>query len=177
METTENSSKQPKSQKKKLEKKCLHFSIWGPKKKKNQVVGISPREVRWGLGSIQSLLPTPPEPQNTPKTHIFKIFKNPKFWNFEISKLRYELEVYIPQYTCIISNKNWGRRGTRSANNYVVTCSQRYHFFLRSFCCSRNAKLDPETMKVGFSVKNYVYTLSGKLIARRNDQFWSLLHF
>ena len=36
---------------------------------------------------------------------------------------------------------------------------------------SGKAKLDPETMKFGFSVKNYVYTLSGKLIARRNDQF------
>ena len=45
------------------------------------------------------------------------------------------------------------------------------------FFLSGKAKLDPETMKIGFSVKNSVYTLSGKLIARRNDQFLSLLLF
>ena len=44
-------------------------------------------------------------------------------------------------------------------------------FFFSEFFCSGKAKLDPETMKIGFSVKNCVYTLSGKLIARRNDQF------
>ena len=44
-------------------------------------------------------------------------------------------------------------------------------FFFQEFFCSGKAKLGPETMKIGFSVKNCVYTLSGKLIARRNDQF------
>ena len=61
-------------------------------------------------------------------------------------------------------------RGQAPSNSPHVIGSE-IIFFFSEFFCSGKAKLDPETMKFGFSVKKKVYTLAGKHIARRNDQF------
>ena len=77
----------PKSKNQVEQKKCLHFSFQGPKNQIFQVVRKPSREVRWGLGSIQGLLPMPPEPQNIQKTHIFEK-TNTTIQNFEILKFQ-----------------------------------------------------------------------------------------